>query len=300
MTAARDERDRRRERRGMPAGPAGPAPDSAARPVLQVLERTFAILEMFDDARPEWGTSEIARALALPVPTVHRILTALRQLGYVFQDHRTKRFHLGPAAVLLGSRARAVADLRSVAIEPLRCLSRDLGETALLTAVSADRAASTCIERVESLHPLRMSVEPGRLLPLHAGASQKALLAYMPHDEAEGIIAGRLDRLCSATLTDKRKLRADLDSIKRRGFATSLEETNAGVWGVAVPVISPTGVECAVGVAAPSARLNDDLVRRAVRRTHEAALDIAERLGCEVPSLALHSGGLATRLGGNR
>ena len=43
---------------------------------FQVLDRTFSILELFDDERPEWTTTEVARALWLPVPTAHRILVA--------------------------------------------------------------------------------------------------------------------------------------------------------------------------------------------------------------------------------
>jgi len=275
-------------------------PDGVGRPVLQVLERTFSILEAFQETRPEWSASEIARALDLPVPTVHRLLVALRQLGYVFQDQRTKRFRLGPSALRLGSQARAVADLRTVAIEPLRRLSRELGETALLTGVSSDRSGSICLERVESPHPLRLSVEPGRLLPLHAGASQKALLAFMSHDEAERAIAGRLARLCHSTITDKRRLRQDLDLIRRRGYATSLEETNAGVWGVAVPVTSGTDVVCALGIAGPSARLSDELVRRSVRRTHAAASDVAQSLGCSLPPLSLKTGAIGLGAGGPR
>jgi DNA-binding IclR family transcriptional regulator len=252
-----------------------------------VLERTFAILEVFDESRPEWSASELARAVELPIPTAHRLLTALRHLGYVTQDGRTKRFRLGPSAVLLGSRARAVADLRSVALEPVRCLSRELGETALLTGISADRSASICLERVESSQPLRLSVEPGRRVPLHAGASQKALLAFMPDAEVERIVSSRLARLCHSTLTDKGKLRANLDLIRQRGFATSFEETNAGVWGVAVPILAGEDVACAVGVAGPSVRLSQEVVRRSVRRTHAAAVEIAEQLAYEVPRLSL-------------
>ncbi len=274
------------------------AAPEGGRPVLQVLERTFAVLEVFVEARPEWGTSEIARSLGLPVPTVHRILMDLRKLGYVTQDRRTKRFRLGSAAVVLGSRARVVADLRSVALEPVRLLSSELGETALLTGVSTDRTASICLERVESVKPLRLSVEPGRLLPLHAGASQKALLAFMPEEEAERVISGRLDRLCQSTLIDKKKLRQDLERIRRRGFATSLEETNAGVWGIAVPILTGTGVVCAVGIAGPSVRLTREGVRRSVRRTHAAASEIARTLAYRVPPLSIELGENELSLGG--
>jgi IclR family acetate operon transcriptional repressor len=257
------------------------------RPSFQVLERTFAILEVFDEDRPEWSASEIARWLSLPVPTVHRILTTLRHLGYVAQDRQSKRYQLGSSALLLGSRARAVVDLRSVALGALRDLSKELGETALLTGVSADRALGICLERVESQQPLRLSVEPGRLVPLHAGASQKALLAFMPQHEIDQVVRGHLPRLCSSTITDKRKLRQELKLIAERGFATSFEETNTGVWGVAVPVLSSGAALCAVGVAGPVVRMSESVVRRSIRRSYAAAEDIARALGCEVQRLAL-------------
>ncbi len=257
------------------------------RPSFQVIQRTFAILEVFDEDHPEWSASEIARWISLPVPTVHRILTTLRQLGYVAQDRQSKRYRLGSSALLLGSRARAVVDLRSVALDPLRQLSKDLGETALLTGVSADRSLSVCLERVESQQPLRLSVEPGRLAPLHAGASQKALLAFMPPDEIDQVVRGHLPRLCCSTLTDECSLRQELELIVQRGFATSFEETNTGVWGVAVPVLTRGAALCAVGVAGPVARMTEAVVRRSILRSHAAADDIARALGGEVAPLAL-------------
>ncbi len=268
------------------------AASAEPRTGFQVLERTFAILAVFDEAQPEWPTSDVARKLGLPVPTTHRILSALRKLGYVSQDSQTKRFRLGPAALGLGVRARAVADLRTVALEPLRHLARALDETALLTVLSPSRTASVCLERVESLQPLRLSVEPGRQVPLHAGASQKALLAFMPASEASAIIAGPLERLCRSTLVDGRKLKAEIELTRERGFATSYEETNIGVWGIAVPVLSDSDVVCALGVAAPSARLSNEVVHRALQLAEAAAREVAMALGCSVPQVKSTAGSL--------
>lgn len=257
--------------------------DTDPRPGFQVLERTFGILEVFTQARPEWSATEVARELDLPVPTVHRILAALKGLGYVSQHQESKRFRLGLAALSLGERARALADLRPVAIGPLRQLSEQTGETALLTVLSPARDRSVCLERVETSQPLRLSVEPGRQLPLHAGASQKALLAFMPGDEIDALIARPLERCCSATITGRTALLADLAAIRARGWASSFEETNVGVWGIAVPVLSATDVVCAVGIAGPGPRLTADRVRRDVRLTHEAALSIGRALGLSCP-----------------
>src|SRR5207247_1167185 len=176
-----------------------------------------------------------------PIPTVHRILTALKRQGYVSQHDESKRFRLGVAALRLGDRARTVVDLRSVAMPELRKLSKHTGETALLTVLTPGRDHSVCLERVETAHPLRLSVTPGRQLPLHAGASQKVLLAYLDDDEVERVIAGGLAHLCHATITDPRQLRDELATIRRRGWASSYEETNVGVWGVAVPVLNTHG-----------------------------------------------------------
>jgi DNA-binding IclR family transcriptional regulator len=266
--------------------PAHPRPGRggiAGRPAFQVLDRTFAILEVFSESRPEWSATEIARALALPVPTAHRILSALKRLGYVSQNRDTRRFRLGVAALDLGERARAVADLRPVAVGPLRQLSAATGETALLTVLNPERDRSVCLERVETSQPLRLSVQPGRQLPLHAGASQKALLAFLPEAEIDKIIAQPLERLCTNTITDPDALRGELAATRARGWAGSCEETNVGAWGVAVPVLSGGDVVCAVGIAGPCARLNVARVRRDIRLVHEAAQAIGRPLGLTPP-----------------
>jgi DNA-binding IclR family transcriptional regulator len=251
------------------------------------LERTFGILGVFTESQPEWSTTRIARELDLPVPTVHRILAGLRRLGYVSQHEETRRFRLGMAALSLGERARTLADLRPVAIGPLRRLSDATGETALLTVLSPARDRSVCLERVETSQPLRLSVQPGRQLPLHAGASQKALLAFMSADEIDRLTAQPLERLCTATITSRPALRRELTAIRARGWSSSSEETNVGVWGLAVPVLSGADVVCAVGIAGPSPRLTVERVRRDVRLTHEAATVIGRELGLSAPPVTV-------------
>src|SRR5262249_59417987 len=125
------------------------------------------------------------------------------------------------------------------------------------TAPSRERARSGGLDGVEPSQPLRLPVQPGSQLPLHAGASQKALLAFMPEREVDRLLDQPLERLCTATITEPRQLRRDLALIRERGWASSYEETNLGVWGIAVPVISEDDVVCAVGIAGPSARLSD-------------------------------------------
>ena len=253
---------------------------------FQVLDRTFGILELFDEDRPEWTATDVARALDLPVPTAHRILTALARRGYVSQHEETKRFRLGVAALHLGDRARAVVDLRSVALPALRRLSRDTGETSLLTVLTPRSDKSVCLERVETSQPLRLSVTPGRQLPLHAGASQKVLMAYMDAEALDRAVAHPLEHLCHNTITDPGLLREELGRIREAGWASSFEETNLGVWGLAVPILDTTGaIVCAVGIAGPSARLAQERIGDLIHRIHDDAEEIALALGDHVPPI---------------
>jgi len=254
-----------------------------------VLERAFAILEAFTEFHPEWTTSDLARHLDLPIPTVHRLLAALARLGYVTRDAQSRRFRLGGAAMLLGARARAVNDLGALARLALRQLSKVTDETAVLTVLNHERNRSVCLERVETSQPLRLSVQPGRELPLHAGASQKALLAFMPGREIDRLLERPLERLSADTITEPGRLRRDLEAIRERGWASSHEETNIGSWGIAVPVIAEDDVVCAVGIAGPNPRLSDEVFRRDVPTVQRAALAIARSLGLAVPPVTLPS-----------
>jgi IclR family acetate operon transcriptional repressor len=241
-------------------GAAAPGPPAAEQPTPQLLERAIRVLSLFSPDKPEWATTEIGRASGLAVPTVHRILTALHRHEFVVRDETTKRFRLGPAILALGQAASASTDLHSASLPALEELAAQTGETALLTVLSEHRDRAVCLERVESSQPLRLSVQRGRDLPLHAGASQKALLAFMPDAEAEAILAGPLEKLCDATIDDPQRLREELRAVRERGWATSFEETNVGVWGLAMTLLDKRGrAVAAIGVAGPRERLPSEI-----------------------------------------
>ena len=258
------------------AAPDGGSPTASP----QLLERTFAMLSLFASDRPEWTTTELSSESGLPVPTTHRIVVALQRHGFLVRDPATKRFRLGPAAIALGRAALSSADLPTVAGKLLPRLTKTTEETALLTVLSDVGDTSVCLLRVESPHPLRLSVQPGRALPLHAGASQKSLLAYLPEADRERIAAGKLEKFCVNTLNTRESLLAEIERIRARGWALSFEETNAGVWGVAVALLDGSGHSVAsVGIAGPQVRATTESVGRGVRATAEVAAEMAVALG---------------------
>jgi DNA-binding IclR family transcriptional regulator len=259
---------------------AGSAEGSHSSASPQLLERTFAMLSLFAADHPEWTTTELSGVSGLPVPTTHRIVVALQRHGFLVRDPATKRFRLGPAAIALGRAALSSADLPTVAGKLLPRLTKTTEETSLLTVLSDVEDTSVCLLRVESPHPLRLSVEPGRALPLHAGASQKSLLAYLPEAARERIASGPLERFCANTLDTREALLAEIERIRSRGWSYSFEETNVGVWGAAVALLDASGHSvAAVGIAGPQVRATRASVQQGVRATAEVAAEMATALG---------------------
>jgi DNA-binding IclR family transcriptional regulator len=217
----------------------------------KVLEKTLRVLDLFTIERPTWSGSEIARELNLPTATAHRIVRALEDRSYLSKS--TSGYRLGFAAVDLGRRAMASVDLRARLGTPLRNLARATEETALLTVYDERRNGSLCIDRIETTHSLRLSIEVGRVTPIHAGASAKALLAFLEQRIVDDVLARPLERLAPGTITDSNRLRRELEHIRSAGWASSYEENNVGAWGLAAPILSDGGVVASIGFAAPTA-----------------------------------------------
>jgi DNA-binding IclR family transcriptional regulator len=252
----------------------------------QLLQRTFSVLALFTPEHQEWTVTEIGRECGLAVPTVHRILSALRRNGYLVRDDNNKRYRFGPAILRMGRTASLAVNMRTLAAPLLQTLARRTTQTALLTVMAEDRRNAVCLDRVESSEPLRLSVQPGRQLPLHAGASQKILLAFMPEEEFQAYVDEPLTSLCTATIAEAGRLSHEVSVIRERGWASSYEETNLGVWGLSVALIDETGrAEASIGVAGPGERKPRN-IQPWLRVLSQAATELAEPLGLR-PSLPL-------------
>ncbi len=252
---------------------------NVAPPRQPPLARALAVLDLFTETEPEWATAEIATAAGLPVSTTYRIVATLESQG-LLRPVGAGRFRLGAAAVSLGHRASAGFDLRRDLHPRLEEVAAATRETALLSVFEPRRLGVLCIDRVEAPQPLRLSLEIGTVVPLHAGATSKALLAFLPADVLEEALARPLAAVGPGTITDPAALRAELAAIRERGWAVSREETNAGAWGAAAPVLSRDGVALAViGMAGPLARHSEAAEQAACHAVVTASHNSAKSLG---------------------
>lgn len=227
------------------------------------------------------GVTEIAQKLSLSKAVVHRILASLRGRGLVEIDEDTRRYSLGPAALALGLTYLKTIEVRELARPYLRSLSAESGETATLSVRRG--GIRMYVEQVTPEREVKMTVQLGHPYPLHAGSSSKAFLAYMPEDEVEEVLEGPLDPLTDMTITDPKPLRADLDTIRERGYAVSLGERQEGAGSLAAPVFDHEGVPVAViSVCGPIERFReeiDELAPMLLRATSELSRQLGSSRG---------------------
>ncbi len=247
---------------------------------VKTVERLVRILDSFSLERRSWSLAELSAHLQMPKSTLHRFLVGLEAHDILRRDPESKRWSLGYRLFLWGSLAAESDSLGRIARPVMRRLVEATGETVLLTVYHHREVI--CVERVETDRSVRLTLEVGHRNPPHAGASSKVLMAYLPSEEIEAIIAQGLPKVCRHTITDPQKLREELARIREQGYAESHEETDLGAWGVATPVFGPNGdVIAGIGIAGPGSRFSDALRQKYVALCREAARQISARLGAE-------------------
>jgi IclR family acetate operon transcriptional repressor len=247
---------------------------------VTTIERAVDVLFLFaEDPQPTLGVTEIANSLDISKAVVHRILTSLRDRDLVVLDGENRRYSLGPAVLRLADAYRDRIDLRLLAQETMRKLSAQTDETATLSIRSGDQRIY--VDKVTPDREVRMTVQLGRPYPLHAGASSKAFLAFLPDDEREDYLRrASLDPLTDATITDLAVLRRELDQVRQQGFAVSMGERQADAASVAAPVFDADGPGpvAVISVSGPIQRFRDAVAETAVAVT-EATRELSMRLG---------------------
>lgn len=241
-----------------------------------LVQKTLQILDSFQNDAPCWTQAEIAKATGLPKSTVGRLVKFLADRGYLAQVNRSNRYSLGPSAIDLGRRASVQFDLRGICRPVLERLSSQTGETVILTSVVEAGNAVRCVDQIESTYEgLRVYEQIGSVFPLHAGASPKAVLASLGHDEREHYLSRPLFALSDQSLVDKVALREDISETEKRGYAVSYGETYVGVTGVSAAFFwsadKPAG---SLAVALPEYRANPGTLHTIGSLVRAAAEDI--------------------------
>jgi DNA-binding IclR family transcriptional regulator len=243
------------------------------------VERAITILHALGNAPSDLGVTGLSQQLGLPKSTVHRLLAALEQGGLVEQDPATEKYRLGVGLVRLAEQVLMRMDPQQAAQPHLHGLAEACKETVNLSILTDDDKVIN-IASFPSPRMVRNVGWIGREMLPHSVSSGKALLAYLPEQRVERILAAGLERFTERTITDPIRLRKELAQIRQRGYAVAREELEEGLSAVAAPIMDHEGhVIAAISVSGPSFRLTEERLVELAEMTCDAAEAVSCQLG---------------------
>jgi DNA-binding IclR family transcriptional regulator len=245
--------------------------------MIRSLQKGIDILCLFNRDRPSLTVKEIASSIGVPLATAYRLVMTLRKKGLIEPDSRTGHYSLGLKLLELSGAIHFRMDLESIAIPFLKKLAEFSDETVQLNVYDFDRGI--CIYVEESTSTLRMAPRRGDVLPLHAGASMQAILAFLPKEDQDRILRGPLKRFTPNTLTNLKDLGKRLVRIRQQGYVVTSGEVYIGSVGIAAPVFNREDrVTASIAVSGPTQRMTKERKERIRSEIIRTAKMISEAL----------------------
>ena len=262
-------------------GRARPAPGD--RNQSSSLRRALAVLgyvREHADSRRGVPLGKLAEALGMNKSTVLRLTGPLLDEHLLDRDRETGWFRLGHGALRLGQAYLSTLDLRGVALDHLRRLQQEVGETVHLTVWEGPDIVY--VDKVENETNVRMASRVGSRAPAYCTASGKAMLAWLPEEAVQQVVAAGMRPITSWTLSDEPQLRADLARTRARGYAIDDRENEPEVRCVAAPIFDHTGeIAAALSVSGLTSRMPVARVRTLGSVVAQAGQRISRELGAD-------------------
>ena len=245
---------------------------------IQSIERAAAILRLLS-GRTQLSLVELTGELGLAKGTVYGMLRTLVQVGFVEQDADSGKYRIGATLLHLGSSYLDGNELRTRALNWSDQLAARSRESVRIGTMHEGHVL--VVHHVFRPDDSPQALEVGSLLPAHASAMGKVLLAHSPYVVTE-LSKTRLAAITSATITDPYQLNAELEEVRERGWAAEIEELTVGEASCAAPIRDRRGVSVgAIAITGPVERVCENGEPRAelVSYVREGARTISRDLG---------------------
>lgn len=246
---------------------------------IQSVDRTLKILEILSDYNEGLRVVDISEQTNLNKSTVHRMLGTLISNSYVTQDSETKLYKLTFKLFELGNKRLKNEDLLSASKLYTKGLMKITNEVIHLTVRDGNEVVY--IDKVEANNTIRMASSIGKRSQMYCTAVGKAILGYLPQHEILKIWeSSKIEKLTKNSIISYGKLEAELQKIKKQGYAIDNEENELGVRCVGAPIFNREGkVEAAISVSGPAVRVTISKVEKIAKEVKKTAYLISKELG---------------------
>lgn len=246
---------------------------------MQGIERIIKILDSFSLDEPELTLKELTKKTGLPKPTVYRIAEALNKVNILSKDDNVSKYRIGVKLFELGSLYLETLELRKLAFPEIEKLSKYTEESIHMGVLDGNEVTS--IEGLGSTHNLQAKLWIGKRSPIYCTSIGKAILAFLPKKEQEEILTTiEFKRYTENTITDKKNLKKELESIRRQGFALDNEEHDEGIMCVGAPIFNNKGeVVASISISGPKIRMKEQKLEKYKKLLMDSVKRISDKLG---------------------
>lgn len=246
---------------------------------LELIAKVDAVISELE-RRGEVSATDLAAALGEPLSSTYRMLQSLTVIGWVDRSPQRGKYRLGLPLMTIGGQVEDSIDLRELARPPLASLRRETDATSFLCVRRGARAV--CVERFEGPAVRSMAMQLGGSLPLYSGAAPRALLAHMPPSEQHDVLRGGLTFPGDPPPPAAAAIRADLEEVRRRGYAISDEDVTAGVAALGAPVFNHRHeLVASISISGLRGQILGAKLRQNSALLRQAAREISSALGDE-------------------
>ncbi|MFC7393050.1 IclR family transcriptional regulator [Scopulibacillus cellulosilyticus] len=240
-----------------------------------VISKAFAVLRAFTDKKMEWGVNELARYMDIPVSSLHRILTHLKDEGLLQISPVTNKYKVGYELIRMSSIISAQVDLKSLSRPFLKKISSAVNESVYLGLYYSQFKKLAFVEGVHSQNPLQYVLEIGVLQPIHIAASGKVILAHLNKNEVASIFEEE-----GIDGEEAKKVRSELEKVRKQDYLMTAGERLPGAIGIASPLYdaSQQVIGCITCVI-PIRHFKQEQEEMISQQVREGALKISQSLG---------------------
>jgi len=242
--------------------------------------KTFRLIESLREPNSEYSLTEITKKLDLSIGSAQRITNSLIVLGYLDKDKKTKKYRLTPKWLPIGFGVVASSEIRRIALPYLKNLYNETGES--ISLVIREKDEVIYLDRLIARDLIRFNIRAGLRMPLYSNSMGKAILAFLPDDERDGILQRTvLDNKSSLEAFNEFAIKQELDEIKQRGYVVHRVQLSGGALAIAAPILNPKGIPIAgfnIGMP-PDTSMADDKFKRNAQLLLRTAGDISSEIG---------------------
>jgi DNA-binding IclR family transcriptional regulator len=243
---------------------------------LKSLTKVSRVLDCFSTTERALSLAEICTKTGFPRSTAHRLLSAMREVGFIEQERERDSYRLGLRLFELGNTVLANLELNREGRPIVDALHRLTNRAVHLAVFDGHRAV--VIQRTEAEPMLANTMVENS--PVHCTSVGKAILAFQPPEVVDRVVAAGLPRFTETTITEAGALSQELEVTRARGYAVDNGEHQPGLRCIGAPIRNQNGsVFAGISVSAPAWQMPPEEIEEINKVVIYHANLISQRLG---------------------